>query len=444
MARNSAIRCAVYTRKSTDEGLEQEFNSLDAQRESAEAYIASQKGDGWECLPDRYDDGGYSGGNIDRPAFQRLMADVEAGKIDCIVVYKIDRLSRSLMDFARIMETLERQRVSLVSVTQQFNTTTSMGRLTLNILFSFAQFEREIISERTRDKMSAARRKGKWTGGRPVLGYNVHPEGGRIIVNEDEAARVRGIFNLYLEHEALMPVVKELAALGWHNKRWITKKGREVGGRPFDKSDLFNLLTNVLYIGKITYKDEHHDGEHPAIVDEESFRRVQRILQRNGRSGGKHVRNRFGALLKGIMRCEACGCAMVHTSTKNGSKRYRYYVCGNAHKRGWHTCPSKSIPAQEIERFVIDQIRALGRDQALVAETLRQAREQALARISELEAERKALERQLTRLFATSQARRCEMASPPTEWLTCRTASAPLSSEPRRSSMNSSRSGENS
>jgi len=189
MAKSNAIRCAIYTCKSTEEGLEQEFNSLDAQRESAEAFITSQKSEGWECLPDRYDDGGYSGGNTDRPAFQQLMSDVQAGKVDCIVVYKIDRLSRSLMDFARIMETLERCGVSLVSVTQQFNTTTSMGRLTLNILLSFAQFEREIISERTRDKMTAARRKGKWTGGRPVLGYDVDPKGGKLLVNEDEAAR---------------------------------------------------------------------------------------------------------------------------------------------------------------------------------------------------------------------------------------------------------------
>ena len=188
-----AVRCAVYTRKSTEEGLEQEFNSLDAQREAAEAYIASQRGVGWTCLPDRYDDGGYTGGNMDRPALKRLMADIEAERVDCIVVYKVDRLSRSLLDFAKLMETLEKHRVSFVSVTQQFNTTSSMGRLTLNILLSFAQFEREIISERTRDKIAAARRKGKWSGGRPILGYDVDPRGGRLMVNEEEAARARAI-----------------------------------------------------------------------------------------------------------------------------------------------------------------------------------------------------------------------------------------------------------
>ena len=392
-----AIRCAIYTRKSTEEGLEQEFNSLDAQRESAEACIASQRHEGWVCLTDRYDDGGYTGGNMERPALKRLLADIEAGKVDCIVVYKVDRLSRSLLDFARIMGTLEKHSISFVSVTQQFNTTSSMGRLTLNILLSFAQFEREIISERTRDKIRAARRKGKWTGGRPVLGYDVDPKGGKLIVNEDEAARVRSIFELYLEHEALMAVVKELDTRGWHNKLWITRKGREAGGRRFDKASLYKLLTNVLYVGKLTCNSECHDGEHPAIMDAQVFQRVQTLLTRNGRSGGSYVRNRFGALLKGILRCAPCGCGMVHTFTKKGNKRYRYYVCLTAQKRGWHACPSKSIPALEIEKFVVDQIRSIGRDQTLVVETIRQAREQGQKRIGELEAERKALERQLER-----------------------------------------------
>jgi len=193
---NNKVRCAIYTRKSTEEGLDQEFNSLDAQREAGESFIQSQHGEGWVCLPERYDDGGYTGGNMDRPALKRLVADIEGGKIDCIVAYKVDRLSRSLLDFARIMETLEKHSVSFVSVTQQFNTTNSMGRLMLNVLLSFAQFEREIIAERTRDKIHAARRKGKWTGGHPLLGYDVAPDGGRLIVNEDEARRVAAIFEL--------------------------------------------------------------------------------------------------------------------------------------------------------------------------------------------------------------------------------------------------------
>ncbi len=210
---NGHIRCAIYTRKSTDEGLAQEFNSLDAQREAGEAYIASQAGEGWVCLPDRFDDGGFSGGNMDRPALQRLMADIEAGEVDCVVVYKIDRLSRSLLDFARIAQRFEEHGVSFVAVTQQFNSSTSMGRLMMNVLLSFAQFERELASERTRDKIAATRRKGKWTGGRPLLGYDVDRSNcsPRLVVNSDEAARVRQIFELYVERGSLIPVVTVLA-----------------------------------------------------------------------------------------------------------------------------------------------------------------------------------------------------------------------------------------
>src|ERR1700688_225279 len=212
-----AIRCATYTRKSTEEGLEQEFNTLDAQRESAEAYIFSQQHEGWTCLPDRYDDGGFTGGNMERPAVQRLVADIQVGKVQCGVVYKVDRLSRSLLDFARMMETFDRHHIAFVSVTQQFNTATSMGRLVLHVLLSFAQFEREIISERTRDKIAAARRKGKWSGGMPLLGYDIDPHVSKLIVNEEEAVRVRTIFEWYLRYQGLIPVVGELQRCGWVN-----------------------------------------------------------------------------------------------------------------------------------------------------------------------------------------------------------------------------------
>jgi site-specific DNA recombinase len=365
------VRCAVYTRKSTEEGLDQEFNTLDAQRESGQAYVKSQEQEGWECLPDRYDDGGFTGGNMDRPALRRLMADIEAGKIDCVVVYKVDRLSRSLLDFARIMEVFEKHHVSFVSVTQQFNTSTSMGRLVLNVLLSFAQFEREMISERTRDKIAATRRKGKWSGGMPLLGYDLDPRGSRLIVNDDEAVRVRAIFELYLEHQTLLPVVHELDCRGWVNKRWTTRKGSERGGRPFTKTSLHKLLTNVTYIGKITYKEEVHEGEHAAIISTEAWQRVQALLRRNGRTGGAPVRNKFGALLKGLLHCAPCNCAMSPThATRNGNKRYRYYVCTNAQKRGWGSCPSKSIPAPEIEKFVIDQIRCIAEDPGLLSLTV--------------------------------------------------------------------------
>jgi len=403
------IRCAIYTRKSTDEGLDQEFNSLDAQREAAEAYIASQKHEGWVCLPDRYDDGGFTGGNMERPALRRLVTDIEQGRIDCIVVYKVDRLSRSLMDFAKIMGTLEEHEVSFVSVTQQFNTTTSMGRLTLNILLSFAQFEREIISERTRDKIAATRRKGKWSGGRPVLGYDV--QDGKLVVNEDEARMVPSIFGLYLEHQSLLDTMRELDARGWTNKRWTTKKGNESGGRPFCKSSLSNLLTNPIYVGKVTYKDEVHEGEHPGIVDMDVFERVQRLLKRNGVTGGKLVRNGSGALLKGLIRCASCGCAMAPThTTRNGNKRYRYYVCLNAQKRGWENCPAPSVPAQEIEQFVIEQIKAIGEDDKLLTETIDEANRQRQGDLDELKTEKKRLRRELKRL--DKEIRRLAVASP--------------------------------
>jgi site-specific DNA recombinase len=355
------LNCAIYTRKSTEEGLEQEFNTLDAQRESAECYIKSQEAEGWVCLPDHYDDGGYTGGNMERPALKRLLADIEAGKVDCVVVYKVDRLSRSLMDFAKMLEVFERKRVAFVSVTQQFNTTNSMGRLMLNVLLSFAQFEREIISERTRDKMAAARRKGKWVGGLAPLGYDIDPVARRLKVNEDEASRVRSIFELYLEVGSIVSTLKEIDRREWRNKRSITKKGKERGGRHFDKSSLFKLLTNMAYIAKIRYKEEVHNGEHEPIVPVELWDRVQKLLKHNGKTGGVAVRNKFGALLKGLVRCVCCDCAMTpnHT-TKAGNKRYRYYVCSSAQKRGWHTCPSKSIPAKQIEDFVVSQVKKIG------------------------------------------------------------------------------------
>ncbi len=357
------IRCAIYTRKSTEEGLEQDFNSLDAQRESGEAFIASQRAEGWICVPDRYDDGGFTGGNMERPAAKRLLADIEAGKIDCIVVYKVDRLSRSLMDFARMMSVFEQHDVSFVSVTQQFNTTNSMGRLTLNILLSFAQFERELISERTRDKIAAARRKGKWAGGRPVLGYDLvpGPGGSKLMPNKREADRVRRIFALYLELGSLLRVVRECGDRDWTTKRWTTKAGKPMGGRTLDKGAMHSLLTNVAYLGRVRHHKDVFEGEHEAIVDADTFDRVQSQLRQNGRTGGSRTRNSHNALLKGLVRCETCGCGMAHhfatKKTKTGTKRYHYYVCLKAQKQGWDACPGASLPADDLEQFVIDQVR---------------------------------------------------------------------------------------
>src|SRR5881396_531819 len=266
-AARKTCRCAIYTRKSTEEGLDQDFNSLDAQREAAEAFIRSQKGAGWKLLPARYDDGGFSGGTLDRPALRRLLEDIEARRVDCVVVYKVDRLSRSLLDFARLIDRFDQRSVSFVSVTQQFNTTSSLGRLTLNILLSFAEFERQIISERTRDKMSAARRKGKWVGGTPVLGYDVDPTGGRLIVNDKEAQRVREIFRLFKKHRSLVKLVNQLEARRWTNKSWRSRSGVEHVGRPFTESTLRNLLTNPIYAGMVEYRSVIYPGEHLAIIE---------------------------------------------------------------------------------------------------------------------------------------------------------------------------------
>ena len=261
------VRCAIYTRKSTEEGLDQDFNSLHAQREAAEAYIVSQKHLGFTLLPNHYDDGGFTGGNLERPALKQLLEDIDARRVDCVIVYKVDRLSRSLLDFARLVDRFDQRSVSFVSVTQQFNTTTSLGRLTLNILLSFAQFEREIIGERTRDKMSAARRKGKWVGGTPVLGYDVDPAGGRLIVNENEAGRVRRIFGLFARHRTLADVVAELTRRRWKTKSRTSQNGTAHTGRPFAKASLRRLLTNAVYAGNVEHRGVIYPGEHQSIIE---------------------------------------------------------------------------------------------------------------------------------------------------------------------------------
>jgi len=278
------VRCAIYARKSTEEGLTQPFNSLDAQRESAEAFIASQRHKGWTALERRYEDGGYTGANLDRPALRALLEDIEAGQIDCVVVYKVDRLSRSLLDFARLMGIFEQRGVSLVSVTQQMNTTDSLGRLTLNILLSFAQFERAVIAERTRDKMRAARRKGKWLGGYPVLGYDVDLEGGGLKINPAEAERVRFIFQRIAEGKRLEEVVQELSRWGWTTKVWVSRSGRQHGGRPFQESDVIRVVRNVIYRGKLREGEQVYAGQHAAITDTDVWERANAALKHEGSS----------------------------------------------------------------------------------------------------------------------------------------------------------------
>ncbi|HEY7334347.1 MAG TPA: recombinase family protein [Bryobacteraceae bacterium] len=351
------IRCAIYTRKSTEEGLDQEFNSLGAQREAAEAFIKSQRHQGWTQVTQHYDDGGFTGGSLERPALKRLLEDIDAQRIQCVVVYKVDRLSRSLLGFARLIDRFEQRSVSFVSVTQQFNTTTSLGRLTLNILLSFAQFEREIIGERTRDKMSAARRKGKWTGGTPVLGYDVDPRGGGLMVNEKEAQRVREIFRLYESHGSITAVLEELEKRRWTTKSWMTKQGSRRLGRPFTKATLRRLLGNAVYIGKVEHKGVLYAGEHAAIVDTELGEKVNAQLRAAARGENGAVRTPQNALLRGVLYCGSCSQPMAATYTAHGGRRYSYYVC-RVGKSNNQSCPAKSIAARFLEQSVIEQVRS--------------------------------------------------------------------------------------
>jgi DNA invertase Pin-like site-specific DNA recombinase len=282
----SRLRCAIYTRKSTEEGLTQDFNTLVAQREAAEAYIRSQLHAGWITLAERYDDGGYTGANLDRPALRRLLADIAASKIDCVLIYKLDRLSRSLLDFARMMETFERHQVSLVSITQPLNTTGSLGRLTLNILLSFAEFERTLIQDRTKHMMAAARRKGKWVGGTPVLGYDIAAGGGKLVVNPEEARRVQEIFTLFLEHRSLNAMLAEMDERQWTTKRWSPRDGAERPGHQFTKASLERLLGNVVYLGKVSHQGQVYPGEHEAIVEQPVWDRAQVQLAKDRKESG--------------------------------------------------------------------------------------------------------------------------------------------------------------
>jgi site-specific DNA recombinase len=351
------VRCAIYTRKSSEEGLEQKFNSLQAQREAGEAYIRSQQGAGWVAVEKQYDDGGCSGANLDRPALQRLLDDVGTGKVDVVVVYKVDRLSRSLLDFARLMRVFEARGVSFVSVTQDFNTSTSMGRLTLHILLSFAQFEREIISERTRDKLGAARKKGKWMGGIPVLGYDVAAGGGRLIVNEAEAEQVREIFEIAATGESLEAIRSEVARRGIKPKQWTSRKGPGHEGKAFSNSRLRGLLGNVVYIGSIRHKGTVYAGEQPAIVDRDVWKKVNRRLEERGRTQAGRRHQRRQTVLGGLLECGYCGEQMARVAATRRGRRYSYYRCVQANKGG---CPQTAVRTEELEEAVWQQLKRHG------------------------------------------------------------------------------------
>jgi DNA invertase Pin-like site-specific DNA recombinase len=352
------LRCAVYTRVSTDERLDMEFNSLDAQREAAISYIESQKHEGWLLVADRYDDGGFSGGTMERPGLQRLLRDIECCRIDVIVVYKVDRLSRSLGDFARIVEMFERHAVSFVSVTQQFNTTSSTGRLTLNILLSFAQFEREVIGERIRDKFAASRRKGMWMGGIPPLGYDVVDR--KLVVNEREAKLVRLIFSRFLQLGSATELARELRQAGHTTKSWTTQDGKHRPGKPIDKGALYKILNNRVYFGEAVHKAMSYPGEHDAIIDQGTWDKVRAILAENARRRANGTRAQMPALLRGLIFAPG-GHAMTPTHSRKAGKLYRYYVATDAIRQGYSECAVRSVPAAEVEEAVVAQVRCCAR-----------------------------------------------------------------------------------
>ena len=356
MATNSLkpVRCAIYTRKSTEHGLELEFNSLDAQREACEAYIKSQASQGWRVLPQPYDDPAFSGGNLDRPALKQLLADIESGLIDVIVVYKIDRLTRSLADFAKLVETFDRKSISFVAVTQQFNTTSSMGRLTLNVLLSFAQFERELASERVRDKVAASRRKGKWTGGTVPLGYEAKDK--KLVINPKEAETVRTIFRQYLQLRSFRLLVQNLDRRCIVTKRRDTKVAKYRGGIPFTYGPLAHVLKNRVYLGEVHHGGKWYPAEHKPILDQKTFDQVQALLAEN-RVTTQTRRSTSGALLAGKL-CDDRGNYMSPSFTVKNGIRYRFYI-SRALMRGRKAQAGSvaRIPAQLIEGLVINAIR---------------------------------------------------------------------------------------
>lgn len=362
-------RCAVYTRKSTEEGLEQDFNSLDAQREACEAFIRSQSGEGWKLITTRYDDGGFSGGSMERPALTRLLSDIDERRIDTVVVYKVDRLTRSLSDFARIVDVFDSHGVSFVSVTQQFNTTTSMGRLTLNMLLSFAQFEREVTGERIRDKIAASKRKGMWMGGRVPLGYE--PNGRPLKVDEPGAETVRTVFRLYLELGNVRLVKGEADRRGLTTKRRTSANEKQSGGRPMSRGYIYKLLGNPLYAGRISHKGQTYEGQHPPIIDDKTWEAVQTMLASNTRAKSSTSRSTDRSPLMGKLFDET-GAPLTPSHAVKSGRRYRYYVSKrlidntvSGGESGWR------LPAREIERFVTETISGLLADRAALTQAAR-------------------------------------------------------------------------
>jgi len=391
------LRCAIYTRQNRKVEPDRDGNSRKAQREAAEALIASRQAEGWTVLPDRYDDRGSSEANAGRPALERLLSDIEEGGIDCVVVYRLDRLARSMVGLARIIEALEAHGVEFVSIAPQFDTTRPATGSPVGVLLSFARFARELMAGRATRNTWQVRRRGKRVGGVPMLGYTLHPREHRLIVHDEEAEQVRTIFELYLEKRAMNFVVEELNQRGWCNRRHAPKRGRPCGERPLDEQAICRLLRHPVYIGKVDCDGERVPGKQEAIVDEELWTRAQQLRQENRARGTKYYQNKYGAVLRGLLHCEVCGGLMWHQTWAAGSGG-RYYLCADDRHRLKKTCPTRSVPALAIETTVIKCLRWLLELSPATAEAVRQARERCGARIRKLEQERSALLDELRRL----------------------------------------------
>jgi site-specific DNA recombinase len=382
-AASPPVPIGIYTRVSTDERLDMEFNSIDAQRAACESFIATRRADGWYAVSERYDDAGISGGTLDRPALHRLLSDVDAGKIAGIVFYKLDRLSRSLLDFAKLVDLLERKGIFIASASQDLNSATSMGRFMINTLLSFAQYEREVIAERTHDKMQATRRRGMWTGGFPILGFDIVDR--KLRVNEAEAERVRRVFETFLTNGGLVTTLEEMERLGIRRKAWTNQRGKHVGGQRFDKASLRHLLSNRIYLGQIRAGDEWVQGQHAAIVDPQTFEQVQaKLRDRPARRPRRRVPSDL--LLSGLVVCAKCGCGMSPHYASRSGRRYGSYVCATYAKSGAKACPGSRIAAHDLEQHVVERIAHVGRDERVIAETVAAARKAATTRRPGLEA----------------------------------------------------------
>ncbi len=362
------VRCAVYTRKSSEEGLEQEFNSLDAQREAGEAYIASQRHEGWILVPDYYDDGGFSGGTMERPALKRLINDIKAGLIDVVVIYKMDRLSRVQLDFLKMLALFEEHNVSFVSVTQFFNTKDAMGKLMLNVLTAFAQFERDVTGERIRDKVAASKRKGMWMGGFLPLGYDVVNR--KLIINEDEAAHVKWIFERYITLRSTTMLMREARIRGVKTKSFITQNGNTKIGRFLTKDQIYRILQNRIYLGEIIHKDKVYDGLHEPIISKGLFDEARSIIQIYPGRRGKTSFSKTPALLKGLVYCGAgCNSAMSPVHTRKNGKLYRYYKANRVVKSACESCPIAAVPAGDLEARVMDYLQQIFKAPDVIVKT---------------------------------------------------------------------------